>query len=124
MDVYKRSKKTIFDYPSYGMSRSYKWPHCGYNQAELRKISRAKTPSLTVLTADTYLNANRQAYYYFEGYYYADNPGLAARHAGAVNCLMLDGHVQILQTGVQIPVPYSTASNPYLQTNMAGWELI
>ena len=113
-----RPNDGIFWYPSFGMSRSYKWPHGGYNEVELRKISRAKVPSRTVLTADTYMNANRQAYYYFEDNYNAGNPGLAARHAGAVNCLMLDGHVMILQTGVQIPVPYSTASNPYLHPDV------
>lgn len=101
----------IFWYPCFGMNPWYKWPRgTNSNEAANRKITRAKCPSKTDLTADTFSTVVRQAYYYFSDS--AGSPGLAVRHAGAVNCLMLDGHVEVIQTGASSSIPL--ASNPYL----------
>jgi prepilin-type processing-associated H-X9-DG protein/prepilin-type N-terminal cleavage/methylation domain-containing protein len=113
-----RPNDGIFWYPSFAMQSWFKWPRGSANQAAQAvanlKISNAKAASRTDLTADVYMNSGRQAYYELEDHYYQTNPGIAARHGGAVNCLMLDGHVEAIQTGVNIAIPYSPLNNPYL----------
>jgi prepilin-type processing-associated H-X9-DG protein/prepilin-type N-terminal cleavage/methylation domain-containing protein len=107
---------TAFWYPSFGMLRWYKWPRGGMSDAALRKISSAKAPSRAGLTADTYSDGAtpRDNYYYIEDLFANGGGHLSARHAGTVNALMLDGHVEGVQTGVSIAIPYSALSNPYL----------
>lgn len=109
----------IFFYPNFGMTKWYKWPRgTGANAmsaSTTSNVSRAKKPEATGLTVDSYYSATRQAYYYVDDYYYTTMTcGIDARHGGAVNCLMLDGHLESVQTGVRMPIPYSTLSNPYM----------
>ena len=99
----------IFWYPSFGMNPWYKWPRGTSNEVTNRKVTRAKAPSRTDLTADTFMNVDRQAYYYFEDNF--GTPGLAVRHSGAINCLMLDGHIETIKTTANSDVP--RAYNPY-----------
>ena len=107
-----------FWYPSFGMLRWYKWPRGSLTNsaAALRKISSAKAPSRSGLTADTYSDGAtpRDNYYYMEDTWANAGGHLSARHGGTVNALMLDGHVEAVQTGVSIAYPYSALSNPYL----------
>ena len=101
-----------FIYPDFGMLPWYKWPRGGVAKLEL--VSTAKSPSNTGLTADTSNSTAYRGYYYVEDNYNPASSGLAVRHNGAINCLMLDGHVESVQTGVRLPIPYSAVSNPYL----------
>ena len=107
-----------FWYPSFGMQSWFKFPRNSSNSAAQAirnlKISNAKAASRTGLTADTFTTALPRDNYYYVGDVYGDTSGLAARHAGAVNCLMLDGHIESVQTGVNIAMPYSAYNNPYL----------
>lgn len=102
-----------FIYPDFGMLPWYKWPRAG---TALQMVSAAKNPSNTGLTADSTNRSDSRGYYYISDVYSTGNtiPLLAARHNGAINCLMLDGHVESIQTRVRMPIPYSTVNNPYL----------
>lgn len=106
-----------FTYPDFGMLPWYKWPRAG---VAIGKISKAKSPSKSGLTADNSNRTNVRGYYYVSDVYSAGVtiPVIAARHAGAVNCLMLDGHTETIQTNVKLPIPYSADSNPYLHPTL------
>ncbi len=101
----------------------------GYNSRMNNfKLVRAVQPTASLVLADGYCAYNglhNRGYYAMHRGYPSSSyiAGLAARHTGSVNVLWLDGHVTGVKTQVgDLPVPYVSTRNPYLQAPFANWS--
>ena len=81
------------------------------------KLIQAKKPSETLLLADNYYTAipKRSYYWLSTGFAAGGYSGqLSAHHNGAVNILLLDGHVSGIKVPVNIAPPYTSTLNVYM----------